>query len=76
MRLPTVRSREISSQDFWQKYVKTGTPVVIKGGAKHTYAYQNWTAEMFSDRFGDFEVNILEGNDFKFQKQIDLGYLN
>jgi hypothetical protein len=31
--------------------------VIIKGGAKHTFAYQNWTMEMFRDRFGDFKVS-------------------
>ena len=42
--------------------------MIIKGGAKHTYGYQNWTAEMFGDRFGNFEVNLLESDDFKSRK--------
>jgi hypothetical protein len=33
--------------------------VIIKGGAKHTFAYQNWTMEMFRDRFGDFKAEII-----------------
>ena len=48
MPIATLKIGEISPQEFWQKYVRTATPVIIKGGAKHTYAYQNWTPEMFS----------------------------
>ncbi|MGL5940005.1 MAG: cupin-like domain-containing protein [Waterburya sp.] len=36
---------------------------MIKGGAKHTYAYQNWTPEMFGDRLGEIEVSILNNNE-------------
>ena len=60
MPIPTVKLEEISSQEFWKKYVKSATPVIIKGGAKDTYAYQNWTPEMFSDRFSDVEILILD----------------
>jgi hypothetical protein len=63
MPIPTVNLEEISPQEFWQKYVKTATPVIIKGGAKHTYAYQNWTPEMFGERFGEVEVLILQNNE-------------
>ena len=60
--LPTVKIGDISPREFWHKYVKTTIPVVIKGGAKHTYAYKNWTSENFIDRFGNFEVNIPDVN--------------
>ncbi len=58
MPIPTVEPGEISAQEFWNTYVKTNTPVIIKGGSKHTFAYQNWSLEMFQERFGDFKVNI------------------
>lgn len=58
MPIPTVEAGEISGQEFWNTYVRTNTPVIIKGGAKHTFAYQNWTMEMFRERFGDFKINI------------------
>nr|DAB41905.1 TPA_exp: ArzC - aKG/Fe(II) halogenase [Fischerella sp. PCC 9339] len=58
MPIPTVEPGKISAQEFWKTYVRTNTPVIIKGGAKHTFAYQNWTMEMFRERFGDFKVNI------------------
>nr|DAB41911.1 TPA_exp: ArzI - aKG/Fe(II) halogenase [Fischerella sp. PCC 9339] len=56
--IPTVELEQISAQEFWKTYVRTNTPVIIKGGAKHTFAYKNWTLEMFRERFGDFKVNI------------------
>nr|DAB41912.1 TPA_exp: ArzJ - aKG/Fe(II) halogenase [Fischerella sp. PCC 9339] len=59
MPIPTVELEQISAQEFWKTYVRTNTPVIIKGGAKHTFAYQNWTLEMFRERFGDFKVNIV-----------------
>jgi hypothetical protein len=63
MPIPTVKLEEISPEEFWQKYVKTCTPVIIKGGAKHTSAYQNWTPEMFGDRLGEIDVRILDNNE-------------
>jgi hypothetical protein len=62
MAIDTIKPGEISAQEFVKKYVKAGIPVIIKGGAKHTYAYQNWTPQMFGDRFGDLQVNLLDRN--------------
>jgi hypothetical protein len=69
MSIPMVEPGEISAQEFCNKYVKTNTPVIIKGGAKHTLAYQNWTMEMFRDRFGDFKFKTLKFDTLK--KKID-----
>jgi hypothetical protein len=66
MSIPMVEPGEISAQEFCNKYVKTNTPVIIKGGAKHTFAYQNWTMEMFRDRFGDFKAKTFNhSNNYK-----------
>nr|DAB41906.1 TPA_exp: ArzD - aKG/Fe(II) halogenase [Fischerella sp. PCC 9339] len=67
MPIPTVELEQISAQEFWKTYVRTNTPVIIKGGAKHTFAYQNWTLEMFRERFGDFRtdtVNLSSRNEY------------
>lgn len=56
--IPTVNAEEISGEAFWRTYVQTNTPVIIKGGAKHTSAYKTWSMEMFRERFGNFKVNI------------------
>ena len=58
MSIPVVEAGQISGKEFWEKYVKTCTPIIIKGGAKHTLAYKGWSLESFRERFGDFEVNI------------------
>lgn len=58
--IATIKPGEISAKEFFQKYVKAGIPVIIKGGAKHTYAYQNWTPKMLGDRFGNLQVNLLD----------------
>nr|DAB41908.1 TPA_exp: ArzF - aKG/Fe(II) halogenase [Fischerella sp. PCC 9339] len=59
MPIPTVEPGKISAQEFWKTYVRTNTPVIIKGGSKHTFAYQNWTMEMFRERFGDFKTDLI-----------------
>ncbi|KOP24605.1 hypothetical protein AMR41_19605 [Hapalosiphon sp. MRB220] len=75
MPIPTLKPKEISAQEFCNTYVKTNTPVIIKGGAKHSFAYRNWTMETFQKRFGDFKVNIAkqtidEHNVSTFQPEI------
>ena len=64
MRLPiaTVQPGEMDPKTFWKPYVKTGTPVVIKGGAKDSKAFEKWTPEYFAENYGDFKVNIVEQN--------------
>lgn len=59
MPIPTVKAEEISAEDFWDTYVRTNTPVVIKGGAVDTTAYHNWTIDMFRERCGDLEVRLI-----------------
>nr|DAB41904.1 TPA_exp: ArzB - aKG/Fe(II) oxygenase [Fischerella sp. PCC 9339] len=75
MPIPTVEPGKISAQEFWKTYVRTNTPVIIKGGSKHTFAYQNWTMEMFRERCGDLKVRIInmsknEHSDSRFKYEI------
>ena len=59
MPIPTIDPETISGEEFWKTYVRKNIPVIIKGGANNTSAYQNWTLEMFQKRFGDFKVNVV-----------------
>lgn len=57
--IPIVEMGEISAKDYWKTFVRKNTPVIIRGGAKHTFAYKNWTVESFRERFGDFGTEIV-----------------
>ena len=63
MPIKTIPAESLSSDDFWEVYVKGNTPVIIKGSTQDRDAYQSWTLEMFKERFGDFEVNIVNQSD-------------
>jgi hypothetical protein len=58
--IATLLPGELDGEEFWRRYVKTCTPVVIKGGARHTIACKQWTPEWFAEHFGDFRVNIID----------------
>ncbi|WP_348673648.1 cupin-like domain-containing protein [uncultured Abyssibacter sp.] len=60
--IATVRPGELEPREFWKRYVRTGTPVIIKGGAADSPACQRWTPEYFASHYGDFKVNIIEQN--------------
>lgn len=49
-----------SPQDFWNKYVKPSRPLILRGGAKYSRAFSEWTDEYLSTKYGDLEVR-LEG---------------
>ena len=59
MPIPSVIAQDVSSDIFWESYVRTNTPVIIKQGAKDSFACNNWTMEMFQERFGKLKVDIV-----------------
>lgn len=56
--IPTVEAGTISSEEFFEQYVKANKPVIIKGGCKQNFACQNWSTKLFRERFGDLEVRV------------------
>ena len=61
---------DISYRDFVENYVKTRTPVVVRGALKHLPAAQ-WTMESFRQQWGDKEFE-LEGRQYTLAELIDL----
>jgi hypothetical protein len=47
-----------SPLEFWNKYVKISRPVVLRGAAKYSKAYQLWTDEYLKEKYGDLEVRL------------------
>ncbi|XP_070561109.1 uncharacterized protein [Ptychodera flava] len=45
---------------FWEKYVKPGKPLIVRGAIKHSPAFHLWTREYLKENYGDLEVR-LEG---------------
>lgn len=60
--IATVEPGAMEPREFWRRYVRTGTPVIIKGGAIGTDALEKWTPEYFASHYGDFPVNLIEQN--------------
>jgi Cupin-like domain len=49
-----------SHEDFYQKFVKTPHPVVLRGFALQTSAVKNWTFDYIVDKCGEVEVNLTD----------------
>ena len=47
-----------SPEIFWEKYVKTRTPVVFRDAAKHFPSFHLWTDDYLVKNFGELEVNL------------------
>ncbi|MDW3192567.1 MAG: cupin-like domain-containing protein [Cytophagales bacterium] len=54
---------DLSARAFSKNYVKTGKPVVIKGGAKNWQACQEWGFEFFKENYGDHPVTLTHHKD-------------
>ncbi|KAL5258769.1 hypothetical protein ACHWQZ_G009281 [Mnemiopsis leidyi] len=49
---------ELTSQYFYERYVRTRTPVILRGLAKTFPAFDLWTDQYLVDNFGDLEVRL------------------
>nr|XP_006820060.1 PREDICTED: jmjC domain-containing protein 7-like [Saccoglossus kowalevskii] len=45
---------------FWEKYVKHGKPLILRGAMKHSPGFNLWTTQYLKEKYGDLEVR-LEG---------------
>lgn len=50
-----------SPQEFFQKYLQPGKPVLFKGAATKIPAYKLWTDDYLSLKYGDLVVDVEEG---------------
>jgi hypothetical protein len=57
------RIDDITGDDFYRRYVATGTPVVIESLARRWPALSLWTPRYFRERFGDVEVTMTDGRE-------------
>ncbi|MGZ3862244.1 MAG: cupin-like domain-containing protein [Bacteroidia bacterium] len=52
--------QDISPEDFYKRYFKTQTPLVIKGMARNTFAGRWWSLDYFKDTMGDTVVDVYD----------------
>ncbi len=50
--IPELSLEDISPEQFHEIYLKSNTPVVFRGAAKHWQAVQTWTPEFFATNYG------------------------
>lgn len=53
---------DISKEEFFEKYLKTRKPVVIRNMARKWPAYQKWTMEYMKEVVGDIEVPLYDSS--------------
>jgi hypothetical protein len=58
--VPTVRLDEITPSTFLRERVRAGLPVIIKGGALATQAFENWSVEGLEQRFPDLKLKMVD----------------
>ncbi|QCX53138.1 cupin-like domain-containing protein [Elizabethkingia sp. JS20170427COW] len=54
--------KDITKEEFEEKYLKTRTPVVIKNMAKKWPAYQKWSMDYMKEVVGDVEVPLYDSS--------------
>jgi Cupin-like domain len=60
--LPEYDWRNGSPEDFYEKFVKTPQPVVLRGFALQTDAVKKWSFDHVVDLCGDVEVNLTSAD--------------
>jgi len=59
LKLPTIEAQDINPELFQFLSRKKTTPVVLRGLIKDSEAVSNWSAEYFSEKYGDISVLTL-----------------
>ncbi|MBL4605167.1 MAG: cupin-like domain-containing protein [Flavobacteriaceae bacterium] len=57
------RVQNISEQEFLQKYVKKGIPVILDSAAKDWKCVKEWSLDYFKDLHGDDEIIFMDQTD-------------
>ncbi len=57
--------RNISTEEFNRKYLKTQTPVVIKGLTENTISAQKWSLDYFKEKMGNVKVDVFDNRNPK-----------
>lgn len=65
--------KPISSEEFFDEYVRSGKPVVLRGFAKQWPAFTAWTDEYLVEQYGDMEVKIELGGEGAEAGSLGLG---
>ncbi|XP_030832561.1 bifunctional peptidase and arginyl-hydroxylase JMJD5 [Strongylocentrotus purpuratus] len=60
--------------DFFNRYVKDGSPVIFKGAAQNMDSYKLWTDEYLSKSYGHLKVEVEEGK--KENRSKDLWHMS
>ena len=57
------RRPDLTPGEFFERYYATNTPVLLPGRARAFGAFGRWTPEHLSARFGDVEIEHVQGRD-------------
>lgn len=58
------RRRDLTPEEFRERYFRTGIPVVLEGAAANWPATKKWTPEYLAQFCGDDEVAVLDGRNW------------
>ena len=58
---PVPSVSRLSPEAFLSTYARRGRPVVIRGFAADVAAVSKWTPDYFAARYGDLEVQTVDG---------------
>ncbi|XP_046858882.1 uncharacterized protein LOC124452390 isoform X2 [Xenia sp. Carnegie-2017] len=59
-----------SPEEFFYKYVQPGKPVLFKGAALNSPAYEKWTDEYMRKKFGGLKFDVEEGKKENRSKEL------
>ena len=62
------RCRDLTPEEFKERYFDTGVPVVLEGAASEWPAIRKWTPEYLAQFCGDDEIDVLDGVNWKVNR--------
>jgi lysine-specific demethylase 8 len=65
---PVDRIRNLSVEEFYERYFVTGRPVVLEGAAADWPAIKKWSPDYLLQRCGDDEIEVLDGQHWKVSR--------
>lgn len=59
--IPVERRRMLSAEEFQERYLMPGVPVLIEGAVEGWPAWKNWDFSWFASRYGREPIRLIEG---------------
>ncbi len=71
--VPLETVENLDPKRFREQYLRTNTPVVLKGAALDWAAVGKWSPDFFAEQYGDRRIPLLDGRNWKVRNDVQRG---